>query len=357
MNILFDASVLNSSYTGVAKTLIYLYENCKRLDESFKAYGIFCEKNIDFKSSAISLLDINSYKGKTKKQKISSIIEERKIEAIHYPNNYGVKYKFENVKNILTLHDVIPLENKNAIRNPLRKAYYNFNLYQSLKKSDKIVTVSQYSKKSIVKYTGCKKDIEVIYWGATLPDCSNKENKLEYDYYLYLGGFDRRKGIDIVVKNYYELIKQKATSAKLVLVGERHALDLQTDQLIDKGIEEGNIVITGYISDEEVCMYLQNAICLLYLSFFEGFGLPIIEAYKNKCPVITTKGTCLPEIAGDAAKYVERENDLEIQNAMKRFANDSNYRDCQIKKGLERMERFSWNRTASVFLDILYDER
>ncbi|MDO5381696.1 MAG: glycosyltransferase family 1 protein [Eubacteriales bacterium] len=353
MNIIFDASVLNNSFTGVAKTLLYLYKSCKEIDDSFHAYGIYCTSNVEFEEYGITLININEIRGNSLKKKIENFILEKDIKIFHYPNNYGIRYNFKNVKNVLTLHDVIPLENKNAIRNPLKKIYYLMNLYSSIKMSDCIFTVSKYSRNAITKRFNCKDKINVIHWGATLPD-NYKESELIADrYYLYVGGFDKRKGIDILVKTYMKMVKEKQTDSKLVLLGKKASLGKETDDLILEGINQGNIIVTGYVTDEEVCCYLKHAICLLYLSYYEGFGLPIIEGFKNDCPVITTKGTCLPEIAGDAVLYVDREDESTIISAMKEMEFDNNSRNEIIMKGKKRLAVYDWEKTASNFLKII----
>ena len=152
---------------------------------------------------------------------------------------------------------------------------------------------------------------------------------------------------------FLDMKRRGLTDCRLVLTGQPHFLDDGTDEAIRTGVEEGHIIQTGYVDDEKLCSLYANAVCAVYLSKAEGFGLPLIEAMKCGCPVITTDLTSLPEIGGNAVCYVNRKNTEDIIHAMGRMEQDYSYRESLIRLGKANLERFSWDVSAGKFLDAL----
>jgi glycosyltransferase involved in cell wall biosynthesis len=113
----------------------------------------------------------------------------------------------------------------------------------------------------------------------------------------------------------------------------------------------GNIRFTGYVADEQLNALYSGAICFVYPSYFEGFGLPILEAMKCGTPVIAGNRTSIPEVAGEAALLFDPFDVHSLVAALKRVLNDSEYRAALGVKGLQRASEFSWQTTARLTLD------
>ena len=194
---------------------------------------------------------------------------------------------------------------------------------------------------------------KVIYWGVTLPFLSNLKKRQSEQYFLYVGGYDKRKGIDKLVKAYMTMRTNKLTNCKLIITGRIHHLDEETDEMIRNGTDAGWIIQTGYITDEQLCLLYSNAVCSVYLSQSEGFGLPLIEAMLYNCPVVTTRFTSLPEIGRDAVCYVNRENQTEIIELLLKLEQDSQYRKKMVEAEQRRIKDFHWEDTAKSFWKVL----
>ncbi len=111
-----------------------------------------------------------------------------------------------------------------------------------------------------------------------------------------------------------------------------------------------NIHLTGFIDEEDKALLYQHALVFLYPSFYEGFGLPILEAMQCGAPVITSDATAMPEVAGDAALLVNPNDPKELKEAMHELYRDEDLRKVLTKKGLARASRFSWKKTVQKMM-------
>lgn len=359
MRILFDATVFKERLTGVGKTTLYLYEACKKVDPTFKAIGISDADLHMYDSACISMIKMNCNIKERIKQLDEFLEENEDIKIMHYPWNGYVYYSGHGLKIATTIHDLLPLEiphyfgkeNKliDRIKVKLKKKLYLNSLRKDMKKTDCCFTVSNYSRVKILKYLHT--EATVLYHGVTVPQPSEKI--YDFKYILYVGGFDGRKGLVQLVKAFNEINNKLSGEIKLVIVGERKFISDEFDRLLTYGINEGSMILPGYVSDDNLSNLISNALVLCYFSEYEGFGLPVVEANALGCPVITTKGTSLPEIAGDSAEYVNPNNIKETSNKLLRMINDNEYREACIKKGFENADRFNWNTSARRFLDTI----
>ena len=347
MNILFDARLMNGDFVGIAKSTWYLYDHCHRLDESFHAYGFNTRREQDWPEAGVTLI------GQKSRRELLAFAREKDIQIVHYPANIITWPILFPLKTVLTVHDLIPYEDKAYFASRLRKFYYIFRTRFALKQADLVTTVSDCSRQAIRDFTDGLISPVPIYWSVTLPDVFPGNARPDYRYFLYVGGYDRRKGLDILVRAFLDMRQKGLTECKLVLAGRPRPLDRETDELIQSGAAAGSIVQTEYVSDEELCGLYANAVCAVYLSAMEGFGLPVIEAMKYGCPIVTTRKTSLPEIGGDAACYVDRENTAELVDTLLRLERDSAFRQERIQAGKENLRRFDWDASARKYLDAL----
>lgn len=161
-------------------------------------------------------------------------------------------------------------------------------------------------------------------------------------YYIYVGGFDRRKRIDVLLSAFYGAVSEGLKS-ELYLIGEYKDIGLD--------IRDG-VRVLGYVSDIELNEYYRNAVALIYPSEFEGFGLPPLGAMSLGCPVITTRGTSIPEVCGDAVIYFD-----DLKQTLLDLERDEVKREQMKLDGLERAKLFSWKATAKKYIDTLYGDK
>jgi len=141
---------------------------------------------------------------------------------------------------------------------------------------------------------------------------------------------------------------------KLIVVGKGEG-EYVTRVLsyIEKHKLRDEVLIRGRVSDEELGHYYRHAEALVFPSFVEGFGFPVLEAFGCGVPVITSTTTSLPEVAGDAGLLVDPKNSLEIAGAMKRIVEDISLRKSLVEKGYLQMKKFSWGKSALIYGSLL----
>jgi glycosyltransferase involved in cell wall biosynthesis len=235
----------------------------------------------------------------------------------------------------------------------------------TVKRAAHIVTVSEYSRRDIMQtYDVASERISVIPEAAPKHFGPVKDEKelqrvrqtygIEGEYILSVGSIQPRKNIARLIAAYRLLrtSRPEAKLPKLVLVGKRAWLYEETIQRIqDAGISD-DVIVTGYVPEKDLPALYSGALCFVYPSYFEGFGLPPLEAMKCGAPVIVGNKTSLPEVVGDAAVLVDPFDVDSIAFAMGRLIDDSNFRSKLSVKGLDRSRRFSWQETARQTLDV-----
>ena len=137
--------------------------------------------------------------------------------------------------------------------------------------------------------------------------------------------------------------------AALVIAGERFFLNEETDKLVQESEFSNDIIFTGSLSRDKLRRLYSNALALLFVSWFEGFGIPVVEAMKCGTPVITSTATSLPEISGDAALLCNPADPKEIAEAMIKIASDPKLASSMSERGLRNVDRFTWEGAAKSF--------
>jgi glycosyltransferase involved in cell wall biosynthesis len=177
---------------------------------------------------------------------------------------------------------------------------------------------------------------------------------IEGAYILSLGSIQPRKNLVRLVSAYAHLQRERAASdlPKLVLAGKRGWLFDDTLRAIEESGVAKSILLTGYVADADLPALYSGAVCFVYPSYFEGFGLPPLEAMKCGAPVIAGNRTSLPEVVGDAGLLVDPFDEAAIAEAMARLIDNSDLRAELRLKGLQRAELFDWHQTARQTLAI-----
>ncbi len=228
--------------------------------------------------------------------------------------------------------------------------YLRWSTKYALDHAQKIITVSENSKNDLVRlYGGKPEKIEVVYHGMEIPNY--KEGlSLQSPYILFIGRLEAKKNIQGLIEAFALLKEKYQLPHKLVLVGpEGYDYQNSIRQLADKD----NIIKKGYVSEEERWQLLQGAEVFVLPSFYEGFGIPILEAQAVGCPVITSNVSSMPEVAGQGTILVNPKNIEQIAEGIYRIISNSQFRKDLVVKGYQNVERFSWQKCAQETLKIL----
>ena len=267
---------------------------------------------------------------------------------------------------VVTVHDMIYMSlSVKQVPSLYKKAgvlYRKIIVPYAVKNAAKIITISKFAKKEICTYfPTVKEKIEVVYNSTDINtvELNSEEtekfftaNNIRKPYILGFGSLEARKNSMGLIKAFCKLPKKIREQYQLVLFGFRGYRESQEFKYIqEKSIE--NVVILEYISDREKTTLYKNSKVFVFPSFSEGFGIPILEAYANKVPVITSNVTALPEIAGEAAILVNPSNEKEINEAILKVIEDDVLRDRMIQTGLRQLNLFDWQRTADKVWTLL----
>jgi len=180
---------------------------------------------------------------------------------------------------------------------------------------------------------------------------------LNTDYILHVGTLEKRKNIPALIRAF-KMVKQSGfPNLKLVLVGKAsNKKTLDDSAAIADAINQEqlsrDVVLTGYLNDDEVQAIYQKAKLYVFPSINEGFGIPVLEAFKYKVPVVIANNTCLPEVAGLGAKSFNPFEVNDIAQAITLLLNDEALRQSYIEKGNAQLQNFSWEKTAGSLMQL-----
>lgn len=258
-----------------------------------------------------------------------------------------------DLKRFRMIHDTIPII-ENGFSTSAKDWYYK--IYSSINSKDFYVTNSKNTRKDVLKYFPFVSEdhIKTTYLGASEQFYPTDEKIINDKYVFSLCTLGKRKNLEFTIKNFFTFIeKHKIKDLKLVLGGsiwERYKKELNS--ILDKYDRE-KVILTGYIDDNNLRKYYSNALCFIYPSLYEGFGLPVLEAMKCGCPVITSANSSLPEVIGEAGIKIDPAKDEELIKAYEKMYYDNFFRELCIERGLIRAKRFSWEKCASELLEFI----
>lgn len=262
------------------------------------------------------------------------------------------------VKQLVVIHDLNFEHHPNDL--PKRFAgYWRKYSRQFALKADRIGTVSQFSKEDIMELYGIEeKKIDVVYNGAAEtyrvldPGQQQKvRNELSNGagYFLFVGTIHPRKNLQRLLPAFDQFKKQTNSDCKLVVVGKKYWFNDEIETAYNNMTHRDDVIFTGAMELNRLTEVMASALALVYISYFEGFGIPIVEAFRSGTPVITSNVTSMPEIASDAAILVNPFSIEEISEAMIRVHSDDGLRKNLIEKGTSRAQEFNWDKTALHF--------
>lgn len=353
MRIVLDDRALKFSGMGVYTHNIYtaikhleneafLYNDNLSVSRSsfIEKYINFLRRQLNDQFMLVNFLDIN------------------KADLYHATRNTGVPF-FSPVPVVVTIHDIIPhVFSQQYLNNILEKIYYEIAIRISIHRSAKILTISNFSKQELIKhYNVTPNKIEVIPLACNdafrkITDSKHLQSirekySLNDNYILAIGGSEYRKNIERLIHVYNKNFTEKY---KLIVIGGKwRDIDLRAQYASEK------IKFLTNIPEEDLIAIYNMAEVFVFPSFYEGFGIPVLEGMACGVPVVTSKVSSMPEVGGDAAVYFDPFDEKDMAEKIATVLDDSKLREQLIAKGFEQCKKFSWEKCCRATLEVYRD--
>ena len=299
-------------------------------------------------------------------------IWREKLDLIHYPH-FNVPV-FTPCRFVVTIHDLILTHfptTRATTHSPLvyyfKNLAYRFVIKQAIKRSQKVITVSNFTKNDILEQFKIPEEkIVVTYEGVANLHKGNDdsfsvklnyqennlvENVLKNDFLLYVGNAYPHKNLEFLLR-VFKNIREIKPNLRLVLIGKEDyfynklrnfALSIN---LLKSNSEDSPVVFADYVPDRQLLVFYQKASAYIFPSLYEGFGLPPLEAMAQSCPVISASTSSLPEILGQAALYFNPKEEEELKKRVLELLDNGSLRSELINKGKEQIKKYSWEECA-----------
>ena len=282
-----------------------------------------------------------------------------KIDVLH------VQYiapPFHKGKLIVTIHDISFLHFPECFRR-LERFRQKVLIPINIRKADKILTVSKYSREDIIKsYNVIPQTIEVTYDGVKpifkhLENLGGENKVLKHygisgKFIFFLGRIDARKNISSLIKAFMLLKQRNQIPYQLVISGKEDFLPRQIREEIKISQYKKDIIFTGYLLENYLPLFYNLADVFVYPSLYEGFGLPCLEAMSCGCPVVSSNISSIPEIVNGAGLLINPLDTEELAIAIHRVISNPKLREELKEKGLKQAKQFSWDNTAQKTLEV-----
>jgi alpha-1,3-rhamnosyl/mannosyltransferase len=284
----------------------------------------------------------------------------KKVDIFHAPDHHIPR--IAGVPTVSSVMDVIPMLHPEWIKNDLRTLKsWLFN--SAIRQSDHIITISEFSKQDLVEHLGLRPErisvtplgVEPIYFErveAQTRDAVLEKHGLKPGFFLFIGTLQPRKNLPRIIDAFEQLPADIRKEHPLVIVGRDGWNNEDLLPRLQSLQERGEGRWLSYLPQSDVMALLQSAVALTFPSLYEGFGLPVIEAFAARCPVIASNSTSLPEVAGDAAWLVDPYDVDSINAAMQDVLNQPAAREAKIELGLARARQYTWHECARQTFEV-----
>lgn len=353
---------LKKQMTGVGRYTLNLVNSLLRADGDNR-YILYSKMRLFSRSKKLPFLTSNNFKHAVDRLGMGPPILLGGIDIFH-TSAYDIKPP-KGAKFVITVHDIIPKvfpqgHSKDAIDRLER------SLKSVLAQAGIVVADSQCTATDLTKcYSAeCSGKIRVVYPGVSdefvvLPaNSKNLYNSilLKYNIYsnyiIYIGTLEPRKNIKGLIRAYNNLKQRYNIRQQLVIAGMKGWGYEDIFKLVEELHLGKDVLFTNYLPQEELKIFYNFADVCVYPSFYEGAGLPVLEAFKCGCPVVTSNISSMPEFAGDAAILADPDNADSIADGIYRFLGSEELRNEYSQRGVKRASEFTWERTARQMLEV-----
>ncbi len=372
MNILLDAIPLDNLGTGISRYVRNLYLQLEKLPDATVYYynGKRCTKEMPGRAHAGSWIKKTSFAWKLPDPLILGyrtatwLAYEYRARRLLTHGAFHVYHEtaftpsaLKGIPQVFTIHDLSLMKFREM--HPRERVWFSdlfFN--RRIHYATHIITVSDFIRSEICKEFPIDPDRVTTIGEAPDPSFFPREKKkidevlknlkLPQEYLLFVGTLEPRKNLPLIMK----ALARGKDDIPIVLVGwEGWGDDLWWRKAKEVGITD-RIFTTGYVDEESLACLYSGALALIFPSFYEGFGLPLLEAMACGCPVICSNAASLPEVAGDAAMFIDPYDDEDLAHAIHEMVLDRRMRNDLKRKGLKRAGQFSWERAAKQTLAV-----
>ena len=374
-HIILDALAVENSKTGVGQYVQELLEKLLERAPKDMFFSVMLHPDLNMKHPLVKFVtrrknaevmwfDIPAI---GLKRDIKFLLSRKKLKCDLFHCLYSNHPLFFKGNQMVTIHDLKYVLHPEFMgsKGKLKSIYLKNLMRHAAKHCDKLIAVSESTRNDLFKVfphiPKLAEKTEVVYEAATV---SMKENteifrhfQLDKPYFLYLGELRPHKNVERVIQAFirFKAAQKEGVSladVRLIVAGKPHK-----SFVMPSDARRDDIIFTGYVKDDDAYTLYSNALAYCLPSLYEGFGLPILEAMKCGCPVITSDFSSTAEVAGDAGVLVDPLSVDAIAGAMTRIYTDQAFRQNLVEKGYEREKEFSWadaaEKTLAIYREIL----
>jgi len=363
MRIGIDARFFGSACKGLGRYTEKLIQNLEKIDTqnqyfiflSQEGWAEYQPKNKNFQPV---LADYKWY-SLAEQLKMPSLLHKYNLDLVHFPH-FNVPL-FYRKKFVVTIHDLILLHFPTLRGTTLDPFFYwfKFLMYKivirsAIKRSEKIIAVSEFTKKDILdNYSVASQKISVTYEACDdfcnfMPEKEGqilKKYAIIKPYLLYVGNAYPHKNLEKLILAFSEL-RKNMPDIRLVLVGKEDYFFQKLKQVIAEKKQGTKIIFTGFIPDQELDAVYKNALAYIFPSLYEGFGLPPLEAMAKGVPVASSDHPCMREILGESAFYFDAQDEKIMAEKLAEIIDNPELREKLIQKGYAQIKKYSWQTMA-----------
>ncbi len=351
MRILIMADAVDNQNAGIHFYTKKLIENLLKIDRQNDYSFIHTRNNEFFENQNHHIVpNCKSIGGESYRRlvKIPKLIKEINPDIVLEPCHIGPFRLPKHIKRAVTVHDITPITMPN-FHTARGKWVHKIFFKRTLKNASLILTPSKQTKNDLLTNYSITAPIEITHLGIEQADKSTQSSPLQNPYLLYLGTLEPRKDLPTLIDAFLELKETNALTEdyKLVLAGD---IGWKSESVLQKANHK-DIILTGYLSEEEKSRWLTHARIFVYPSLYEGFGLPPLEAMSREIPVITSSGGSLKELFEKHALIFEPQDKEELKQHIQNLtANNELYQNLKTG-GKEYSQNFTWEKTARKTLE------
>lgn len=369
MKILINALLLNDKFSGIGHFTQNLLSTMSKAESGQNKVEVLLSKEYsgalaesgNFKPQKLHFSTASRLKRIYFEQiELNKYLKQNKFDLYHTTN--CISSYFSVLPTIITVHDLVALDYPEFCKNSTA-AYYRLFLPNSIRKAKKIIAVSNTIKEDIIrKFDIDPEKIEVIHHGVgeefTKIQSSGQlkqvieKYQLPHKFLLFVGNLEPRKNLPNLIDALIELKKHNRFEHKLVIAGEN---GWKNNSIFEKVKQYGivdDIIFTGYVDQQDLPSLYSLADLFVFPSFYEGFGLPVLEAMACGTPVLGSNRGALPEIIGTHLPSVNPSDVNDIVQKILLFVNDPQLKNTAVNYGKERVKQFTWEKTTQQTLNV-----